>query len=27
LKFEEAANGVVDIGINPVTLLPVGKAR
>lgn len=27
LKFEEAANGVVDIGINPVTLLPVGKNR
>ncbi len=27
LKFEEASNGVVDIGINPVTLLPVGKAR
>lgn len=27
LKFEDAANGVVDIGINPVTLLPVGKNR
>ena len=27
LKFEDAANGVVDIGINPITLLPVGKNR
>lgn len=27
LKFEEAANGVVDIGINPITGLPVGKNR
>jgi hypothetical protein len=27
LKFEEASNGVVDIGINPVTGLPVGKNR
>ncbi len=27
LKFEEASNGVVDIGINPITGLPVGKNR
>jgi hypothetical protein len=27
IKKEEAENGVVDVGINPITGLPVGKMR
>ena len=27
LKFEEASNGVVDIGISVITGLPIGKSR